>query len=80
MTTQPKFSSTFDTSPKSVKDSILYHLKFSLAHDPQTATKRDWWLATSKAIHERITERMIATMAVHNGQDVRRVYIFPWNS
>jgi starch phosphorylase len=74
MTTQPKFSSTFDTSSQSVKESILYHLKFSLAHDTQTATKRDWWLATSKAIQERIIERMIATMAVHNKEDVRRVY------
>jgi starch phosphorylase len=74
MTTQPKFSSTFDPSSKSVKDSIVYHLKFSLAHDTQTATKRDWWLATSKAIQERVIERMIATMAVHNREDVRRVY------
>jgi len=74
MTTNPPFHSTFDSSALSMKDSILHQLKFSLAHDTQTATKRDWWLATSKAIHERITERMIATMAVHNGQDVRRVY------
>ncbi len=74
MTTQPKFSSTFDPSSQAVKDSILYHLKFSLAHDTQTASKRDWWLATSKAIQERVIERMIATMAVHNREDVRRVY------
>ena len=74
MTTQPKFSSTFDPSSRAVKDSILYHLKFSLAHDAGTATKRDWWLATSKAIQERIIERMIATMAVHNREDVRRLY------
>jgi starch phosphorylase len=74
MTTQPKFSSTFDSTSQSVKDSILYHLKFSLAHDTQTATKRDWWLATSKAIQERTIERMIATMATHNREDVRRVY------
>jgi glycogen phosphorylase len=74
MTTQPKFSTTFDSSSQSVKDSILYHLKFSLAHDTQSATKRDWWLATSKAIQERVIERMIATMAVHNREDVRRVY------
>jgi len=74
MTTQPRFSSTFDTTPQSVKDSILYHLKYSLAHDIPTATKRDWWLATSKAIQDRIIERMIATMAVHNREDVRRVH------
>ena len=74
MTTEPRFSSTFETTSQSVKESILYHLKYSLAHDIQTATKRDWWLAASKAIQDRILERMIATMAVHNRQDVRRVY------
>ena len=57
-----------------MKHSILYHLRFSLAHDPVTATKRDWWLATSKAVHERIIDRMIATQAVHHDQDVKRVY------
>src|SRR5882672_3380422 len=74
MTTDAKFQTTFEATPQSVKESILYHLKFSLAHDIQTATKRDWWLATSKAIQDRVLERMIATMAVHNHQDVRRVY------
>lgn len=57
-----------------MKESILHHLKFSLAHDIHTATKRDWWLATSKAVQERIIERMLATQEVHNQQDVRRVY------
>ena len=74
MTTEHKFSSTLGTTAQSVKDSILYHLTFSLAHDIPTATKRDWWLATSKAIQDRIILRMIATMAVHNLEDVRRVY------
>jgi starch phosphorylase len=57
-----------------MKDSILHQLKFSLAHDAASATRRDWWLATAKAVQERIIERMIATQAVHNQQDVRRVY------
>jgi starch phosphorylase len=57
-----------------MKNSILYHLKFSMAHDVGTATKRDWWLATSKAVQERIIERMLTTQAAHNDQDVRRVY------
>jgi glycogen phosphorylase len=74
MTTNPKFQSFFEKSAKSMKESILHQLKFSLAHDVQSATKRDWWLATSKAVQERIIERMIATQAVHNQQDVRRVY------
>jgi len=74
MTTNPKFHSYFETSAQSMKDSILYHLKFSMAHDVPSATKRDWWLATSRAVQERIIERMIATQAVHNQEDVRRVY------
>src|SRR5471030_1613455 len=74
MTTQPKSRGYFEATAQSMKESILYHLKFSLAHDQQSATKRDWWLATSKAVQERIIERMIATQAVHNHQDVRRVY------
>jgi glycogen phosphorylase len=74
MTTQPKFTSFFEKSAQSIKESILHQLKFTLAHDVQSATKRDWWLATSKAVQERIIERMIATQAVHNQQDVRRVY------
>jgi starch phosphorylase len=74
MTTQPKFTSFFEKSAQSMKDSILHQLKFSLAHDVQSATKRDWWLATAKAVQERLIERMMATQAVHNQQDVRRVY------
>jgi starch phosphorylase len=74
MTKNPSFPSTFKSSAKSLRDSILYHLKFSMAHDVGTATKRDWWLATSRAAQERIIERMLATQAVHNDQDVRRVY------
>ena len=74
MTTMPKFQSHFEASAASMKHSILYHLRFSLAHDPVTATTRDWWLATSKAVHERIIDRMIATQAVHHDQDVKRVY------
>ena len=74
MTTNPKFHSFFEKSVQSMKESILHQLKFGLAHDVQSATKRDWWLSTAKAVQERIIERMIATQAVHNQQDVRRVY------
>src|ERR1700761_7140281 len=74
MTTNPKFTSFFEKSAQSMKDSILHQLQFSLAKDVHSATKRDWWLATSKAVQERIIERMMATQAVHNSQDVRRVY------
>jgi starch phosphorylase len=74
MTTNPAFHSFFEKSAKAMKESILHQLTFSLAKDVHSATKRDWWLATSKAVQERIIERMLATQAVHNTQDVRRVY------
>src|ERR1700761_995520 len=74
MTTNPKFTSFFDNSVESLKKDILHQLKFHLAQDPHSATKRDWWLATAQALQERTVERMLATQAVHNDQDVRRVY------
>ena len=56
------------------KTSILNHLKYTLARHPRTATKRDWWTATSMAVRDRILERFIRTMAAHNNEKARRVY------
>ncbi|MEI6073659.1 MAG: glycogen/starch/alpha-glucan phosphorylase [Verrucomicrobiae bacterium] len=58
----------------SIDHYILNQLKFSLARDPDTATTRDWWIATSKAVQSLIIERMITTQTVHHRQNVRRVY------
>ena len=58
----------------SLRQSILNHLSYTLARDPDTATKRDWWIATSHAVHDRILERFNQTMEVHNDERVRRVY------
>ena len=68
------FTSGMDTSVTGLKSLIRNHLKFSLARDAQTASKRDWWLATSKAVQSIIIERMLATQAVHHKQNVKRVY------
>jgi starch phosphorylase len=76
MTTNPSSRTFSGTAFPPMKDSILYHLKFSLARDVSTATKRDWWLATAQAMQERIIDRMLATQATHHNQDVRRVYYF----
>jgi starch phosphorylase len=57
-----------------VKSSILRHLRFSLARDPQTATNQDWWMATAKAANDFILDRMLRTQAVHAQKKVRRVY------
>lgn len=63
-----------ETTVEGFRKSILNHLKFTLARDTETATSRDWWIATSHALHDRVLERFIHTMAVHNQQNVRRVY------
>jgi len=56
------------------KESILVHLRQSLARVPGNATDRDWSTATSMAVKDLITERFINTMAKHNEQNVRRVH------
>ena len=55
------------------RDAILKHLKSTFARDPITATKSDWWLATSMAARDLMLERYIATQAVHSTKNVRRV-------
>jgi starch phosphorylase len=64
-------------SPESILRSlILRHLTSTLARHPASATPRDWWVATALSVRDTIHERMIATQAVHNAQNVRRVYYF----
>jgi starch phosphorylase len=74
MSEPTKFKSGMDTSVTGLKSLIQNHLKFTLARDATTASKRDWWLATSKAVQSIIIERMIATQAVHHKKNTKRVY------
>lgn len=60
--------------PDSIETFILNQLSFSLARDRYTATTRDWWIATAKAVQSIIIERMIKTQTVHHQQNVKRVY------
>jgi starch phosphorylase len=53
---------------------IIDQLKFSLARDSVTASRREWWIATSMAIQKIIIARMMKTLAVHTEGNVRRVY------
>jgi glycogen phosphorylase len=69
-----EFHTALDTSVPGLKALIQGSLKFTLARDASTATKRDWWLATSKAVQGLIVERMIATATLHNNRNVKRVY------
>ena len=69
-----EFQSSLDKSVNGLKALILNSLKFSLARDTSTATQRDWWLATSKAVQSIVVERMIATATVDNDTNAKRVY------
>ncbi len=55
---------------------IERHLVSTLARDEGSATPHDWWVATALAVRDTIHERMIATQAVHNANNVRRIYYF----
>lgn len=66
--------SEIDTSIPGLKKLVEDQLKFTLARDSKTATRHDWWIATSKAAQAIVVERLIATMAAHHDNNVRRVY------
>jgi starch phosphorylase len=74
MSESAQFTSAIDHSVPGLKGLIKNHLKFSLARDTQTASRRDWWLATSKAAQSLIIERMIATQTAHHRTNAKRVY------
>jgi starch phosphorylase len=64
-------------APADVLRSLIQrHLVSTLARHAGSATPRDWWVATALAVRDTIHERMIATQAVHNAQNARRVYYF----
>jgi starch phosphorylase len=63
-----------EIAPLTFEKEIIDELKFTMARDQVTASRREWWIATSMAIQRLIIERMMKTLAVHNEQNVRRVY------
>ena len=74
MTAPEYFHATLDTSVQGLKSLIQDQLRFSLARDPKTASKRDWWLATSKAVQCVVIERLMATQTKHRNDNVKRLY------
>jgi glycogen phosphorylase len=67
-----EFRSLLDKSVTGLKALILNTLKFRLARDTSTASKRDWWRATSKAVQSIVVERMIATATVDHDKNAKR--------
>ncbi len=76
MTSPTEFHSSIDTSVPGLKALIQSQLKFGLARDPKTASKRDWWQATVKAVQCVVIERMIATQGKHDALNTKRLYYF----
>jgi starch phosphorylase len=65
-----------DDPVATMRQAIARHLTSTLARDTGSASARDWWIATALSVREHIHERMIRTQAVHNEQNVRRLYYF----
>src|ERR1700744_1935501 len=77
--TAPKTTPTQGRQPKDppeeiFKSLILRHLTSTLARPAESATPRDWWVATALAVRDHIHDRMIATQGSHNAKNVRRLY------
>src|SRR3569833_1601961 len=72
MSESAQFTSAIDHSVPGLKKLIKNHLKFSLARDTQTASRRDWWLATSKAAQSLIIERMLATQTANHRTNAKQ--------
>jgi glycogen phosphorylase len=65
---------TSDQPVPAMKEAIVRHLTYTLARDQGSATPRDWWISTAFAVREQILSRLIQTQAVHNKNNVRRLY------
>src|SRR3954464_9299539 len=76
MDSMHRASGNGDSAEEIMRSLIQRHLVSTLARHSASATPRDWWVATVLALRDTIHERMIATQAVHNAQNVRRVYYF----
>ena len=57
-----------------LKESILNHLRYTLARDTDTANHNDWWLAVCHTVRDRILDRFIKTQDKHHNENVRRCY------
>jgi len=67
-----KFNTASDA--EGLKTSIRNHLRYTLAHDVDTATDNDWWTATSLAVRDRLLDKAARARTVHSEKNVRRIY------
>ena len=64
----------FDNSVEGMRNSILFHLETSLARERESASLRDWWVATAYAIRDRVMIDLIETSKRQRNDDARRIY------
>lgn len=64
---------TKQNDAQSLKLSIRNHLLYTLAHDPSTARRPHWWVATCMAVRDRALAQSFKTMRTHRNSNVRRV-------
>ncbi len=69
-TPSPKLESTTEA----IKTAIHNHLSYTLAHSPEMATKRDWWVAVCMAVRDRVLQKSLRTMRHHREVNTRRVH------
>ena len=62
------------SSVKELKESIVRHLRITLARDLKSASKKEIWMATCYAVRDRIVDRFIQTQERHGEVKTRRVY------
>jgi glycogen phosphorylase len=66
--------SALSPEASALQQSILHYLKYKMGRDPESATRRDWWIATATAVRDRMIERGLETYKAHRAGNVRRVY------
>ncbi|MBP6865873.1 MAG: glycogen/starch/alpha-glucan phosphorylase [Candidatus Didemnitutus sp.] len=59
-----------------IQKAVLHYLKYKLGRDIESATRRDWWIATATAVRDRMIERGLDTYKEHRVGNVRRLYYF----
>ena len=71
---QNGFKFQVDSTQESLRNSILKHLRFTLARHPENAQPDEWWIATCYAVRDRLLDRFMTTQEMHYKKKVRRAY------
>ncbi len=59
---------------RSIQESFVNHMEFSLAKDEHSATLRDCFVCLALLLRDRMFERWIETQQTYYEQDIKRVY------